>query len=236
MKLLKLLTFSAFALLSLNASAAINFPINLEGNYTGIEYKHSYVKQKINVSDLMPRNFPTATIYAGKRLFGEKGGAELGYSGNIKISRAAITKCRFHNFYVDLSAYRPLNDKFEVFGTVGVSLTKLKIKTKYDNNRAKVAPAAGVPGPLVGGIMVAPGPAAAVYPSQDSFEYLISKTEPILRAGIGANYMFNDYIGGRVKFLLEGTGRIRVLSNQTKAEYKPYKNLYSISGGVFYKF
>jgi opacity protein-like surface antigen len=185
---------------------------------------------------IFPKSYPGATIYLGTK-FNDNFGAELGFDWsalqkrdwNIPLGQSLFnstttkafsgtTKIRRQGGHLDILAFLPITDCFEVFGTIGYGWVKAKIE---QSNLS------------ITNDTTAPFNASAI-------ASLKSKGKSVFRAGFGVISMFTDRVGLRAKLGLETTSSLRVNGNNafTNNGYslRGFKDSYSLAVGAFFKF
>ena len=209
--------------------------------YIGADYYQAWMKPKGDYNQLLPKDFPGATLYVGTR-FHESFGVELGYdwsarkkkdisiaSGTSQFgstvganqSLTGTTKVRRSGGHLDLVGFLPVADCFDLIGSVGFGWVQTKITTN----------------------VVTPGTAvnnAATNNRASAVSSLSGKGRGVFRVGVGASYMVTDMVGLRGKLGWESTSSLRINGNQNftalSFQNKPYKGTTSLSLGAFVKF
>jgi len=119
--------------------------------YIGLEYKQTWMKGKGDWANILPKSYPGASLFVGSR-FNENVGIELGYSSTKRKSKSSSTqslngvmlnnganvsgstKVKVYGAYFDINGYLPIDQQFDLIGSVGVALNKAKIS--YASNLA----------------------------------------------------------------------------------------------------
>lgn len=205
--------------------------------YVGVDYRQIWVKGRGIWSDRVHKSFPGGTLYLGAK-FTENFGFEVGYNWTVNKHKSALisfnnpgvvlpsgfvaansglisTKVRFNSFYVDLNGYVPLQNCWELIGTIGAGSMKPKIGVTVINN--------GTLTPLqIVALQSANGKARAVW-----------------RVGVGAQYLFSENVGVRGLIRYEGTDGLRINTNNGQAFFigdKAFKDAVTAQLGVFVRF
>lgn len=111
--------------------------------YVGVDYKHTWIKAHNKKNQpLFKKNYPGANVYVGTKLH-ENVGLEVGYDftkKQKKTDQASTNKVHFKGFGLDLNAYLPVDNCFEVIGTAGLSHKKAKVEstTAVKSNKSKL--------------------------------------------------------------------------------------------------
>ncbi|MFM8454033.1 MAG: outer membrane beta-barrel protein [Gammaproteobacteria bacterium] len=195
------------------------------GLYLGADYKHNWMTSKSFIETngtWFAKSYPGASLYVGSR-FHENFGVELGYDFSKKKSKALTfnpfaagqnqikSTASFRGPRLDLNAYMPMDNCFDLIGSIGFGLVKPTISfsnvnmtaANFDRNYADVS----------------------------------GKQKMVLRLGFGAQYMATENIGVRGMIRLENTSSLRANgANLTDAGKKPFKDTTSLNLGAFYKF
>jgi len=117
--------------------------------YVGVDYYHVMMKGKksidlpgfgnVDLTKALPKSYPGASIYAGIK-FMENFGAELGADFSKKKS-ATVTdgvdtvknEVKRNGGHLDLVGFWPLNDCFNLIGSLGAGMAKPKFTTTFNN-------------------------------------------------------------------------------------------------------
>jgi len=112
--------------------------------YVGVDYYQAFMKAKNSVAqNAFPKSYPGASVYAGVK-FMENFGAELGAdfsknksktatipAGTLPGTAAAATsvknEVKRNGGHLDLVGFWPLNDCFNLIGSLGAGMAKAKI-------------------------------------------------------------------------------------------------------------
>ena len=201
--------------------------------YMGIDYQQSVMKMKSPFATVAKKSFPGASLYLGTK-FHENFGVEIGYNwstdakkdfnipantviGNVTTAAATTgsSKIRRSGAFVDLLAFLPVADSFELFGSLGMGWVKPAISiSNVAGTNANVNAALG---------------------------NLSARAKSVFRLGIGASYMIGDLLGVRVKVGYEGTSAIRLKDTNTSLSTlglstKGFRDSTTVGAGVFVKF
>jgi opacity protein-like surface antigen len=101
--------------------------------YVGVDYYQAHMKaKKGDLQNAAPKSYPGASVYAGIR-FMENFGAELGgdFSKKKKVNNVEYKRNGGH---LDLVGFWPLNDCFNLIGSLGAGMLKVKIKDEVSNS------------------------------------------------------------------------------------------------------
>jgi len=181
----------------------------------GADYYQVWTSPKnSNLNIRHARDYPGATIYVGGRA--DCFGLEVGYDVSATRSRAftagatsGTTRVQRQGWHIDLIGYMPL-DCFEcvdLFGTIGWGW----IQPRRTFN-------------------ITSGPALGFATNNNS-----RRGNSVLRLGIGANYMFTECVGARLKLGYESTSTIR-FTGPAGTSYRPFGDSFTLAVGAFVKF
>ena len=187
----------------------------------GVDFLQAYMKgqnsvtvsgRTVNVSDLVAKSYPGATVYLGAK-FMENLGAEVGYdlSSNKKRTTTVGTtsfsaRVKRTGWHLDLVGFLPMNDCSNLFASLGAGWVK-----------AKMSDVSGTTGAVVTSITAS------------------SKMKTVWRLGVGANYMLTEMFGVRAKVGFEGTSALRNNVNNT-GDKKYFKDSTTVAVGAFAQF
>ncbi len=205
--------------------------------FVGVDFVQAWTPAKGNISPVRNENisaksafknsFPGMTVYVGSK-FTECLGIELGWDSSVSAkkktavspSNTAIaggykytTKIRREGMHADLVGFLPM-DCWELFGSLGIGSVKMKLSGQDLTANT------------------AASQAALNAASQTPFS---SKRKAVLRAGLGANYMFTEMFGARVKVGYENTSALR-LKYTNGTSVKAFKDTTSLALGLFARF
>lgn len=215
--------------LAASGSAAANMIDNI-CPYIGIDYKQLWVKGKGFWSNKIAKSFPGGTVYLGTN-FTECFGAEVGYSWTMrKHHRGAIiggplfptpnnaivrTHTRFHSFHFDLNGYVPLDNCWELIGSIGIGSMKPRVEAVVENQ---------------GGLTT---------DQVNIIQSVNGKSKAVWRLGVGAQFLFTECVGARAMLRWEATESLRITGLGFGSERhgrKAFKDAVSLAAGVFVRF
>lgn len=205
--------------------------------YVGADYRQIWIKGRGFWSNRVAKSLPGGTLYVGAK-FTENFGIEAGYnwsvhkahvsnvtfgSPGIVTATASVisnfgtihTRTRFNSFYVDLNGYVPLDNCWELIGTIGLGSMKPKLNVTVVNFGT-------LTGAQVTALQTISGSARAVW-----------------RVGVGAQYLFTETVGARFLVRYEGTDGLRVHNNNFNAfgiGNKAFKDIVSAQLGIYVRF
>lgn len=204
--------------------------------FFGADYFQAWTRSKgdlelrrgdaISAKSAFRDSFPGTTVYVGSK-FNDCIGVELGWdsslssrkktarsSANAPFAYGYTSKIRREGYHADLVGFLPMDACWELFGSLGVGSVKMKL-----NDQNLFADAQGNQA-LLNGLSNVP---------------LSSKRKAVFRGGLGANYMFTDMFGGRIKVGYEGTNALRMkYANGTTI--KAFKDTTTLAFGLFARF
>ncbi|MFM8454034.1 MAG: outer membrane beta-barrel protein [Gammaproteobacteria bacterium] len=199
--------------------------------YLGLDYKHSWSHKRVQMTgsdqDVLAKTFPGGSVYLGSR-FHENFGVELGYDfskkkeqtfrmpalSGINAAGDVKSKLAFSGARFDLNAYLPLDNCFELVGSLGLGWVKPRLS--FENVSLTQAGFNSL-----------------------GFNQVSTKHKVVARLGAGAQYMVNDNIGLRGLVRWENTSKLRVSNDNVQwedDEKKLFSDTTSVNLGVFYKF
>lgn len=202
----------------LGSSAAYGFDgfspyVGLEGiwQYTALK---NQVTDNVNIRrSALPKSYWGGNIFLGGR-FCDMWGLELGYSLTTKRSRNhrvddSKFSNRFSTVYLDLNGYLPLDNCWDLIGSIGVAA----VKPKFNETESDGTPIDGLS--------------------------ISNKSRAAFRLGAGAQYMITECFGIRALVRWETTSslrtRVAVAGAQTFT-FKPFRDSVIGSLGVFWRF
>lgn len=203
--------------------------------FVGVDFLQAWTSPKGNVSPVrndsisaksaFRSSFPGATVYVGSK-FSECFGIELGWDSSVsgKKKTAASSnntvipggynytaKIRREGMHADLIGFLPMDHCWELFGSVGIGSIKMKLKDQ---------------------VLTANTPAGTAALAANSQVPFTTKRHSVFRAGVGANYMFTEMFGARLKLGYEGTSNLHLkYSNGTSV--KAFKDSTTLAVGLF---
>jgi hypothetical protein len=141
---------------------------------------------------------------------------------------------RFSSWHVDMNGFFPLDECWDIVGSVGYGWVKPEIKVRI--------PAVAAPG-INPNLFTTPG----FFPRDaDALSTIHGKTKGVLRLGVGVQAMVDDCMGLRLMARWENTGSTRIHGNfdqrdrRSTIDYnalkKMFKDTYSVALGIFWKF
>ncbi len=200
--------------------------------YIGADYYQAWMKPKGDYNQVLPKDFPGATLYVGTK-FHENFGVELGYDwsaqkkkdfnlpananffGTVQNAFSGTAKVRRTGGHLDLVGFLPVAECFDLIGSVGFGWVQTKIDTGTVTN-------------------------ANVSRRGSAVNSLSGKGRGVFRIGVGGSYMVTEMIGLRAKLGWESTSSLRVNGNQNFTTLgmpnNPYKGTTSLTLGAFVKF
>jgi len=201
--------------------------------FIGVDYKQLWVRGNGDYRNAFPKTYPGGTIYVGSK-FTDCFGAELGYSFSTRKKHdwtdpdfssvsIASARVRFTSFHLDINGYIPLDNCWELIGSVGVASMKPKV-----NFSANTSAAAGLTAAQIDGINSING-----------------KSKAVFRVGVGAQYLVTEMVGIRAMVRWENTHRLTVSGNQNFGNFmtagfinttRPFKDAISLAVGLFVRF
>ena len=117
--------------------------------YAGVEYGYRSMNGKDNYADFLPKKYPlNLGIFVGSK-FHENFGAEAGYMHGFKKKRTVNNykhEIRVSSFKLDLNGYLPLENNFQLVGTLGIGylMPKYTLDGKGYTLKKTFAPRFGV--------------------------------------------------------------------------------------------
>jgi len=228
-------TFMTASALILAGNASANFIVDL-GPYIGADYYYVNMKGSGDYPLVFPKSYPGASAYLGTK-FNDNFGIELGFDCSAQQKRdwniplgqslfnstttkafSGTTKIRRQGGHLDMLAFLPITDYFEVFGTIGYGW----IKAKIEQNNLSIT-----------NDTTAPFNASAI-------ASIKGKGKSVFRTGFGVLSMITDSVGLRATLGLETTSSLHVNGDNafTNNGYslKGFKESYSLAVGAFFKF
>jgi len=212
--------------------------------YLGVDAKWQNTQGKSDWKKVIPKNYWGGTVYVGSR-FDNCWGLEFGFTETQRKSKThsfaagenffgngdtggAVTRVRnrFHNWHLDVNGYWPVDDCWELIGSIGFGWMKPKVSVAVNNL-----------GNGATGFFPLDGAALAT---------THGKARGVFRVGAGAQYMATDCLGLRAIARWENTSTLRVDGNygnrdpnstiNYSALKKMFKDTYSVAFGAFWKF
>lgn len=179
------------------------------------------------------KNYWGGNIFLGGR-FCEDWGLEIGYSWTGKKSKSetfngyaagllpdahaqASFKNRFQQYYLDLNGYLPLDECWELMGSIGIGSVKSKLQFQIDRSYDGRAINYKIP-------------------------LRSHKTKAVLRLGVGAQFMATECFGIRGMVRWATTSFVRAHTNFNyppngdNFEFQPFRSSIITSLGVFWRF
>lgn len=225
--------------------------------YVGAEYQQLWLKGRHFWHNRVAKSYPGASIFLGAK-FSPCWGAEIGYSFTGRKRRTTgfdrtnfgtgllfpatffdpnlrvRTSTRFNSFYFDLNGYVPLDDCWELIGSVGISAMKPKVSAHFERSTFTT-----VTNPFFAN-------------NGNGFGSHHGKSKAVWRLGVGAQYGFTECVFIRGMIRWQGTSALRVnrrddgFFNRTAFNTntffngghrnKPFRDAVSASLGLFLKF
>lgn len=205
--------------------------------YVGADYRQLWIKGRGFWSDRVAKSFPGGTLFIGAK-FTENFGMEAGYNWSVhkhsttnvvfpnpglvtRTGRVIPTtgnikaRTRFTSFYVDLNGYVPLDNCWELIGSIGLGSMKPKLSVTVIN-------------------------AGTLLPAQQTaLQSINGRARSVWRVGVGAQYLFTESVGVRGLVRYEGTDGLRIHNNNINAfgiSQKAFKDAVSLALGFFVRF
>jgi len=177
----------------------------------GIDYYQAWMRSKSDFRSInAPNSFPGLTVYVGAK-FADCFGLELGYDTSVSnrarnSGQGFSTKVRRQGGHLDFIGYMPL-DCFDCFELFGsIGWGWLQTRTTFT---------------AIG--------------SGNSVSVGGTRGNSVLRLGVGANYMFTECVGARLKLGYESTSGIRVPTTFL-GTVRPFRDSFTLAAGIFARF
>ncbi len=198
--------------------------------YLGVDYKQLWIKGKGFWSNKIAKSFPGGTVYLGTK-FTECFGAEVGYSWTMRKHHTGLisggvlfplpnnatvrTHTHFNSFHFDLNGYVPLDNCWELIGSLGIASMKPKVSAVVVNQ-----------GSLTNNQV-------------NMIQSVNGKSKAVWRVGVGAQFLFTECVGARAILRWEATESLRVHGLGVGSEHhnrKAFKDAVSLAAGLFVRF